>query len=165
MVPLDLTMHPPRSPYEKLEGLFMMPRTIDKLRAKVSGGKIGTYTVRGSSPLLPGLSLVLLDGIGVTEDSLFKIVEQASAENEIADWLRKNADLSNIDSVNEKLVGRRIEDVQAIVPPAVIAKVYPFMEKMTKTTPMFEVLLQDDRLMFPNHFQIGSGSDSMASFS
>jgi uncharacterized protein DUF5069 len=72
MVPLDLTTHPPRSPYEKLEGLFMMPRTIDKLRAKVSGGKIGTYTLRGTSPLLPGLSLVLLDGIGVTENSLFK---------------------------------------------------------------------------------------------
>jgi hypothetical protein len=64
--------------------------------------------------------------------------------------------------VNEKLVGRRIEDVQAIAPSAVIAKVYPFTEKMTKTTPMFEVLLQDDRLMFPNHFQIGSGSDSAA---
>jgi hypothetical protein len=165
MVPLDLTTHPPRSPYEKLEGLFIMPRTIDKLRAKLSGGKIGTYSLRGSSQLLPGLSLVLLDGIGVTEDSLLKIVEQASAENEIADWLRKNADLSNIASVNEKLLGRRVEDVQAVVPPAVIAKVYPFMEKMAKTTPMFEVLLQDDRLMFPNHFQIGSGSDSVASFS
>jgi hypothetical protein len=142
----------------------MMPRTIDKLRAKVSGGKVGTYTVRGSSPLLPGLSLVLLDGIGVTEDRLFRIVEQASIENEIADWLRKNADLSNIDLVNEKLLGRRVEDVRAVVPPAVIAKVYPFMGKMTKTTPMFEVLLQDDRLMFPNHFQTCSGGDSVASF-
>jgi uncharacterized protein DUF5069 len=165
MVPLDLTTHPPRSPYEKLEGLFIMPRTIDKLRAKLSGGKIGTYSLRGSSQLLPGLSLVLLDGIGVTEDSLFKIVEQASTENEIADWLRKNADLSNIALVNQKLLGRRVEDVQAVVPPAVIAKVYPFMEKMAKTTPMFEVLLQDDSLMFPNHFQIGCGSDSVASFS
>jgi len=142
-----------------------MPRTIDKFRAKLSGGKIGTYSLRGSSQLLPGLSLVLLDGIGVTEDSLFKIVEQASTENEIADWLRKNADLSNIALVNQKLLGRRVEDVQAVVPPAVIAKVYPFMEKMAKTTPMFEVLLQDDRLMFPNHFQIGSGSDPVASFS
>jgi Domain of unknown function (DUF5069) len=159
MTPLDLTAHPPRSPYQKMEGLFMMPRTIDKLRAKVFGGKIGTYTVRGSSPLLPGLSLVLLDGIGVTEDRLFDVVQKASAENEIADWLRKNADLSNIELVNAKLLGRSIEDVRAVVPPAVIAKVYPFIEKMTQTTPMFEVLLQDDRLMFPNHFRIGSGDD------
>jgi hypothetical protein len=154
MDPLDLTAHPPRSPYEKMESLFMVPRTIDKLRAKLSGGEIGTYTVRGSSPLLPGLSLVLLNGIGVTEDQLLRIVEQASVENEIAAWLRKNADLSNIEAVNEKLLGRRIEDVQAVVPQAVIARVYPFMAKMVKTTPMFEVLLQDDRLMFPAHFQV-----------
>jgi Domain of unknown function (DUF5069) len=105
MVPLDLTVHPPRSPYQKLEGLFMMPRTIDKLRAQLPGGKIGAYTVRGSSPLLPGLSLVLLDGIGVTEDRLLRIVEQATTEDEIADWLRKNADLSNIESVNENFSG------------------------------------------------------------
>jgi hypothetical protein len=156
MVPLDLTVHPPRSPYQKLEGLFMMPRTIDKLRAQLPGGKIGAYTVRGSSPLLPGLSLVLLDGIGVTEDRLLRIVEQATTEDEIADWLRKNADLSNIESVNEKLLGRRIEDVQAVVPPAVLAKIYPFLEKMPKTTSIFDVLLEDDRLLFPNHSRIGS---------
>jgi hypothetical protein len=148
MDPLDLTAHPPRSPYEKMEGLFMMPRTIDKLRAKLPGGKIGTYTIRGSSPLLPGLSLVLLDGIGVTEEHLFEIVERASVEDEIADWIRKDVDLSSVAALNEKLRGRRIEDVQMVVPPAVIAKVYPFMEKMSKTTPMFEVLLEDDRRMF-----------------
>lgn len=152
MDPLDLTAYPPRSPYEKLEGLFMMPRTIDKLRAKLPGGKIGTYTIRGSSPLLPGLSLVLLDGIGVAEEGLFEVVRQVLVEDEIAAWLRKNADLSRIAALNEKLLGRRIQDVQTVVPPAVLAKVYPFMEKMAKTTPMFEVLLLDDRLMFPNHF-------------
>jgi hypothetical protein len=29
---------------------------------------------------------------------------------------------------------------------------------MTITSPMFEVLLEDDRLMFPNHFHNGSVS-------
>ena len=52
--------------------------------------------------------------------------------------------------------GRRIEDVQALVPPTVIAKVYPLLTNLAKTTPMFEVLLQDDRLMFPDHFPVGS---------
>jgi len=137
----------------------MLPRTIDKLRANLPGGKIGTYTIRGSSPLLPGLSLVLLDGIGVTEQRLLEVVERASVEEEIADWLRQNGDLSTIAAtLNQKLLGRRIEDVQAVVPPAVIAKVYPFINEMAKTTPMFEVLLEDDRLMFPNHFHNGSVS-------
>jgi Domain of unknown function (DUF5069) len=147
MEPLDLTVCPPRSPYLKMESLFMLPRTIDKLRANLPGGKIGTYTIRGSSPLLPGLSLVLLDGIGVTEQRLLEVVERASVEEEIADWVRQNGDLSAIAALNEKLLGRRIEDVQAVVPPEVIAKVYPFMNEMAKTTPMFEVLLADDRLL------------------
>jgi Domain of unknown function (DUF5069) len=156
MEPLDLTAQPPRSPYEKMEGLFMLPRTIDKLRANLPGGKIGDYAIRGSSPFLPGFSIVLLDGIGVTEEHLLEVVKRASVENEIAVWLRKNANLSTTAALNEKLLGRRIEDVQAVVPPSVLAKVYPFMEKMVKTTPMFEVLLQDDRLMFPGRFQVGT---------
>jgi len=150
MKPLDLTAHPPRSPYEKMEGLLMLPRTIDKLRAKLPGGKIGSYTIRGSSPLLAGFSLVLLDGIGVTDDRLLKIVEHAEVDQEIAHWLRRNADLSCVDTLNQKLLGRRIEDVLAVVPPEVITKVYPFIEKMAKTRSMFDVLLEDDRLTFPN---------------
>ncbi|HEY4781431.1 MAG TPA: DUF5069 domain-containing protein [Chthoniobacterales bacterium] len=147
MESLDLTTQPPRSPYQMMEGLFMLPRTIDKLRANLPGGKIGTYTIRGSSPLLPGLSLVLLDGIGVTEQCLLEVVERASVEEEIADWLRQNGDLSTTAALNQKLLGRRIEDVQAVVPAAVIAKVYPFMNDMAKTIPMFEVLLEDNRLL------------------
>jgi Domain of unknown function (DUF5069) len=147
MKPLDLTVLPPRSPYLKMESLFMLPRTIDKLRANLPGGKIGTYTIPGSSPLLPGLSLVLLDGIGVTEQRLLEVVEQASVEEEIAEWIRQNGDLSAIAALNEKLLGRRIEDVQAVVPSEIIAKVYPFLNEMPKTTPMFEVLLADDRLL------------------
>jgi hypothetical protein len=147
MESLDLTTHPPRSPYQKMEGVFMLPRTIDKLRANLPGGKIGAYTIRGSSPLLPGLSLVLLDGIGVTEQRLLEVVERASVEEEIAEWLRQNGDLSTTAALNKKLLGRRIEDVQAVVPPAVIAKVYPCMNEMAKTTPMFEVLLEDDRFL------------------
>jgi hypothetical protein len=148
MEPLDLTVHPPRSPYKKMEGLYMLPRTIDKLRAKLPGGKLGAYTVRGSSPLLPGLSLVLLDGIGVTEECLLNVVQRASVEEEIANWLRENVDLRNVPAVNEKLLGRRIEDVLAVVPVAIFTKIYPFIEKMPKTTPIFDVLLEDDRLMF-----------------
>jgi hypothetical protein len=104
MEPLDLTVSPPRSPYKKIVDLYMLPRTIDKLRAKLPGGKVGAYSVRGINPLLASLSLVLLDGIGVTEDCLLDVVQRASVEEEIANWLRENADLRNIASVNEKLL-------------------------------------------------------------
>jgi hypothetical protein len=154
MEPLDLTTRPPRSPYQKTEGLFMVPRTIDKLRAKLPGGKIGTYTIRGMSIALPGLSLVLLEGIGVAEERLLEVVGRASVEDEIARWLRENADLSGVEALNMRLQGRQIEDVLALLPMATVVKVYPFVENMAKTTPMFEVLLQDDRLLFPNHLSL-----------
>jgi hypothetical protein len=43
-----------------------------------------------------------------------------------------------------------MEDVLAL---ATFNKIYPAAERMTITSPMFEVLLEDDRLMFPIHFQ------------
>jgi Domain of unknown function (DUF5069) len=79
----------------------MMPRTIDKLRAKLPGGKIGAYSI--TTAFVPGLSLLLLDGIGVTEECLLEVVQAVSVEDEIADWLRRNADLSSVASLNEKL--------------------------------------------------------------
>ena len=47
------------------------------------------------------MSLLLLDDIGVTEKSLLEIVQKVSVEQEIADWLRRNADLSSVASLNE----------------------------------------------------------------
>jgi hypothetical protein len=43
----------------------MMSRTIDKLRAKLPGGQIGAYSI--TTAFGPGLSLMLLDNIGVSE--------------------------------------------------------------------------------------------------
>jgi hypothetical protein len=154
MKALDLTTQPPRSPYQKLEGLYMLPRTIDKLRATLPGGKIGAYSI--TTAFGPGLSLMLLDDIGVTEACLLEIVQRVSVEHEIGDWLRKNADLSTADSLNEKLFSPRIEDVLTFIPAAIFNEIYPAAERMTITSPMFEVLLEDDRRMFPNHFHNGS---------
>jgi nitrile hydratase len=156
METIDLTTQPPRSPHQKMEGLYMMPRTIDKLRAKLPGGNIGVYSI--TTPFAPGLSLMLLDGIGVTEEWLLEIVQKVSVEDEIADWLRRNADLSSVASLNKKLFSPRIEDVLAFIPAATFYEIYPAAEKMSITSPMFEVLLEDDRLMFPNHFKNGSAS-------
>jgi hypothetical protein len=101
---------------------------------------------------------MLLDDIGVTEKSLLEIVQKVSVEDEIADWLRRNADLSSVASLNEKLFSPRIEDVLAFIPPATFNEIYPASEGMTIASPMFEVLLEDDRLMFPSHFENGSAS-------
>jgi hypothetical protein len=156
MKPIDLTIQPPRSPYQRMEGLYMMHRTIDKLRAKLPGGKSGAYSI--TTAFGAGLSLMLLNDIGVTEEYLLEIVQKVSVEQEIADWLRRNADLSKVASVNEKLFSPRIEDVLAFIPAATFNEIYPAAEGMAMRSSMFDVLLEDDRLMFPNHFLNGSAS-------
>ena len=102
MESLDLTVQPPRSPYQKMEGLYMMPRTIDKRRAQLSGGKTGAYSI--TTPFGLGLSILLLNGIGVTEEHLLKRIREASVEDKIANWLRKNADLLSVGDINETLL-------------------------------------------------------------
>ena len=152
MESLDLTVQPPRSPYQKMEGLYMMPRTIDKMRAQLSGGKTGAYSI--TTPFGPGLSILLLEGIGVTEEHLLQRIGEVSAEDEIADWLRKHADLSSVADINERLRSQRIEDVLRLIPTPGFYKFYPAAVNMPKTSPMFEVLLEDDRVMFRKHSRV-----------
>jgi len=40
MEPLDLRTRAPRSPYAELDGLMLMPRTIDKQRAQLPRGYV-----------------------------------------------------------------------------------------------------------------------------
>ena len=87
----------------------------------------------------------------MSEERLLEVVAGASVEDEVAQWLRQNANLSQTESLNSKLQGRRIEDVLALLPLATVIKVYPFVQETAKTTPIFDVLLADDRLLFPNH--------------
>lgn len=48
MEPLDLRIGPRRSCYAELDGLMLMPRTIDKLCGQLSGGCTGGYFIYGS---------------------------------------------------------------------------------------------------------------------
>jgi hypothetical protein len=42
MTPLDLRRQPPRPARETLLGFYLLPPTIDKLRAEPPGGHLGT---------------------------------------------------------------------------------------------------------------------------
>ena len=151
MEPLDLTTRPPRSPYEKMLGFFMLPRTIDKLRAMLPGGNLGSYNVGGSMKVLPGLSSVLLEGLGITQEQLRVVVGSAACEGEVSQWLKQNAELPDPEALNRKLMGRQVEDLLAVVPLEKLKNVYPFIDGLAESTPCFDVLLEDDRRQFPNY--------------
>jgi Domain of unknown function (DUF5069) len=106
--PLDLTVRPPRSGYVELDGLMVLPRTIDKLRAQLPGGNPGVYFINGR---IKGISGYLLERLGVSEAGLLAAVARATTEDEIAAWLRERTDASQYPAINATL--RRIRPKHA----------------------------------------------------
>jgi hypothetical protein len=93
-------VRPPRSCYEQLDGLMLMPRTIDKLRAQLPGGNPGVYFINGR---IKGISGYLLERLGVHEDELLDVVGRAASDEEIAAWLRARTDASQYPAINQTL--------------------------------------------------------------
>jgi hypothetical protein len=108
MEPLDLRKKPPRSCYAELDGLMLMPRTIDKLRARLPGGDPGIYFINGK---IKGISGYLLELLGVTEADLLESVRLAPTEDDVAAWLRERTDASQYPAINATL--RRIRPKHA----------------------------------------------------
>jgi hypothetical protein len=106
--PLDLRQAPPRSCYAELDGLMLLPRTIDKLRGRLPGGDPGVYFINGK---IMGISGFLLQRLGVTENALYDAVATCDTEDDVADWLRERTDASQYPAINETL--RRIKPKHA----------------------------------------------------
>src|SRR6202012_627801 len=99
----DLRVHPPRGAREQLAGIYFMPRTIDKLRAKIQD-TIGPYKIA------PGISAYVLEWLGLTEDQLADVVRNASTDAEIEAWLLANTDTAKYAGLNDMLINRAIRD-------------------------------------------------------
>ena len=143
MEPLDLSVRPPRSSYEELDGLMFMPRTIDKLRALLPGGNPGEYIINGK---IPGMSGFLLQRLGITEEALSAVVASAKDDTEVAAWLRANTDASQYPAINEAL--RRIRPKHA----GDEAYFREFYKEAIAADPQLEYILDiieaDDRRIF-----------------
>jgi hypothetical protein len=136
MESLDLSKAPPRSPYERLGGLLMLARTIDKLRATLPGGNLGAYRVRGFSGQL-------LDKLGVHEDDLRAVVSLASDEDEVVAWVRKHSDVSAYERINAEFEAERVGQRG----PDYFER-YPVAKTLPPETTLLRVLEIDDALAF-----------------
>jgi hypothetical protein len=115
----------------------MMPRTIDKMRARLPGGKLGQYQVAGTS-------IRLLDAIGVKEADLQAVVARANTDEDVAEWLRANARTQAYEAVNKMLGERRLKDVDL----EDLQTRYPIAKDLPLDTRLFDMLQQDDILSF-----------------
>ena len=143
MEPLDLTQRPPRGPREPLDGidLLMLARTVDKLRATLPGGNIGSYNI-------PGFSARLLQRLGVEEGALREAVASARSDADVANWIRAHTDASAYPAIDEALLERKI--AHRINDADFIAR-YPNAANYPADMPLIEFLSLDDKEMFPTH--------------
>ena len=143
MEPLDLTARPPRSCYEELDGLMLLPRTIDKMRALLPGGNPGVYLINAH---IIGISGYLLHRLGVTEDAFRDAVASAQSDTDVATWLRSQTDVSQYPAINEslrKLRRKHVQDQEFF--RGLYAEVLAADPQMEY---IMDIIEADDRLMF-----------------
>lgn len=142
--PLDLRIRPPRSCYLELDGLMLMPRTVDKLRAKLPGGHVGQYFINGH---IRGISGYLLDRLGIREEELLEAVRTAPSEDDVARWLRKKTDATSYPAINEAL--RRIKPRHAEDEEYFRSEYAQTIAEHPELLLIVDIIDADDRRMFP----------------
>ncbi|MFY9720272.1 MAG: DUF5069 domain-containing protein [Candidatus Cybelea sp.] len=106
---LDLTKQPPRSPRELLPGLdlLMAARTVDKMRATLPGGNIGSYQITG-------LRSRLLERLGIVESALREAVANAASDDAVARWIAAHSEAGRYAEINAALeratIGERLDE-------------------------------------------------------
>jgi hypothetical protein len=139
MEPLDLSTAPPRSPKVMLDGLAMLARTIDKMRASLPGGDLGDYHV-------DGMSQRMLKIIGVDAQALQDEVARASSEDEVVAWVRAHADPSKYAEATHVMLNRSISDIDPERLPD-FAQKYPGHAKVPSGK-LSDILDADDATTF-----------------
>lgn len=117
-----------------------MPRTIDKVRANLPGGDPGVYNFKGFSQML-------VEAGGVTEDQLLDVVASATTDEDVAAWLRKNADRKGLEAMSKQILERRVADVKEKDPER-FAQRYPVSRERDDIEFMVDMLAADDEDMF-----------------
>jgi hypothetical protein len=80
----DLTQHPPRSARIRLGGYVMLPRSLDKARAK-NGGKLGEYAFPNP------MDKYLLEFAGIDADAFSDAVNTGKNDTEMLAWFKEHS--------------------------------------------------------------------------
>ena len=139
---LDLRKQPPRGPRETILGFYLLPRTIDKLRAELPGGHPGDYLNHDT-----GFSAYVVRRLGLEMTELRNVVANAPDEAAVAEWLRVRIDPATAPALNAKLetfvVERMTPDDQTLV-----RRRHPVMAARPELSKILDILDADDQHTF-----------------
>ncbi len=134
---IDLTIAPPRAPREELAGIRFLPRSVDKIRATLPGGKVGEY-------LITGLTTVMLDALGITVHAFTDAVRAAKTDDDIASFVSAHAKPGGIDAWHRFIDARQPQGGD----PDKAIEAYPFLAGRSDFGLSLDVIAEDDRLFF-----------------
>jgi hypothetical protein len=138
MTPLDLRKQPPRGPRETLLGFYLLPRTVDKLRAELPGGDLGEFLNHDA-----GFSAYVVRRLGLDMNEFREAVAGASDDAAVVEWLATRVDAAAAPALNAKLetfvVERMSPDDQVLV-----RQRHPVMQVRPDLSKILDILEADD---------------------
>jgi hypothetical protein len=142
LTPLDLRTHRPRSVRATILGFYLVPRTIDKLRAELPGGHLGAYVNHDT-----GFSAYIVRRMGLEMNDFRNAVAAAPDEEAVVAWLAARIDASLAPTVNAKLESFVVERMSA-EDQALLRERHPVMAQRPDLTAILDILEADDELTF-----------------
>ncbi|MDQ2865313.1 MAG: DUF5069 domain-containing protein [Candidatus Eremiobacteraeota bacterium] len=137
MESLDLTAAPPRAPRAEMAGIIFLPRTIDKVRATLPGGKTGEYNISGFSE-------TLLETLGIPLQNFTAAVANSASDEDVGKFVQSSATPERIAQWNAMIRERQPHggDREAAY------KSYPWLRDRPDLVLALDVLAEDDRVLF-----------------
>jgi hypothetical protein len=142
MTPLDLRTHRPRGPREAMLGFYLLPRTVDKLRAELPGGHLGPYLNHDT-----GFSAYLVRRLGLSMAELRQAVASAPDETALVEWLAARVDVASAPEHNAKLETFVIERMKP-EDQALVRQRHPVMETQPGLSKILDILDAEDEFSF-----------------
>ena len=85
---MDLTKNFPRSPYDMLAGIAMLPRTIDKCRATIA-------ETNGEYHYGCPMDIPVLKFLNVSEEEFMKNVKELKTDQDVEKWIKGKLSVKN----------------------------------------------------------------------
>jgi hypothetical protein len=142
MTPLDLRTHRPRPVREMLLGFYLLPRTIDKLRAELPGGDLGAYMNHDT-----GFSAYVVRRLGLDMNDFRAAVAAAPDEAAVTAWLAERIDLEGAPALNAKLETFVVERMSA-QDQVEVRERHPVMAQRPELSSILDVLDADDEFTY-----------------
>jgi len=127
---------------DTLLGVYMLPRTIDKLRAELPGGDLGPFMNHDT-----GFSAYVVRRLGLDMNDFRAAVAAAADEDAVTAWLAARIDPALAQPINAKLESFVVERMSP-EDQALVRQRHPIMAERPELSVLLDILDADDARTF-----------------